>query len=226
VDVIVSDQRMPGMTGVEFLRRAKDLYPHTVRMVLSGYTELQSIIDAVNEGAIYKFLTKPWDDTLLRGHVSEAFRQKEMVDENRRLSEQVESANADLAGLNARLGHLLEQQRQHAELLQVHASHSRDLVDELPAAVLGVDPDGLIMMINRCAETLWPEAGDLIGRPAYELIPHFEARCDQGARASSELPINGRTYRVVSSRMSGQAGERGSVVMLMPADGSSHGDSA
>ena len=66
VDVIISDQRMPGMTGVEFLRRAKELYPDTIRMVLSGYTELQSIIDAVNEGAIYKFLTKPWDDERLR----------------------------------------------------------------------------------------------------------------------------------------------------------------
>src|SRR6185369_3349926 len=62
VDVIVSDQRMPQMTGVEFLRRVKTLYPDTVRIVLSGYTELQSITDAINEGAIYKFLTKPWDD--------------------------------------------------------------------------------------------------------------------------------------------------------------------
>jgi diguanylate cyclase (GGDEF)-like protein len=79
VDVIISDQRMPGMTGVEFLRRAKALYPDTVRMVLSGYTELQSIIDAVNEGAIYKFLTKPWDDERLRGHVAEAFRHKDLA---------------------------------------------------------------------------------------------------------------------------------------------------
>jgi EAL domain-containing protein (putative c-di-GMP-specific phosphodiesterase class I)/CheY-like chemotaxis protein len=70
VDVIVSDQRMPGMSGVEFLRRAKALRPDTVRMTLSGFTELQSIIDAVNEGAIYKFLTKLWDDALLRQHIA------------------------------------------------------------------------------------------------------------------------------------------------------------
>jgi len=73
-DVIVSDQRMPGMTGVELLRRAKELYPDTVRIVLSGYTELQSITDAINEGAIYKFLTKPWDDEELRLQVRDAFR--------------------------------------------------------------------------------------------------------------------------------------------------------
>ena len=93
IDVIVSDQRMPGMTGVEFLRRARHLYPSTVRIVLSGFTDLQSITDAVNEGAVCKFLTKPWDNERLRAHVAEAFQQKEMVDENRRLAREGESAN-------------------------------------------------------------------------------------------------------------------------------------
>jgi diguanylate cyclase (GGDEF)-like protein len=96
VDVILSDQRMPGMTGVEFLRRAKELYPDTVRMVLSGYTELQSITDAVNEGAIYKFLTKPWVDEQLRAHIAEAFRRKEMADENRRLTQELQRKNEEL----------------------------------------------------------------------------------------------------------------------------------
>ncbi|MFH1495300.1 MAG: response regulator, partial [Pseudomonadota bacterium] len=58
VGVIVSDQRMPEMTGVEFLHQVRELYPDTVRIVLSGYTELNSITDAINRGAIYKFLTK------------------------------------------------------------------------------------------------------------------------------------------------------------------------
>ncbi len=73
VQVILSDQRMPEMTGTEFLSRVKDLHPDTVRIVLSGYTELSSIIEAVNQGAIYKFLIKPWDDDLLRGHIRDAF---------------------------------------------------------------------------------------------------------------------------------------------------------
>jgi EAL domain-containing protein (putative c-di-GMP-specific phosphodiesterase class I)/ActR/RegA family two-component response regulator len=79
IDVIVSDQRMPGMTGVEFLRRAKQLYPNTVRMVLSGYTELSSITNAINEAEIYKFLTKPWDDEHLKEHIAEAFQYKERM---------------------------------------------------------------------------------------------------------------------------------------------------
>ena len=74
VQIILSDQRMPEMSGTEFLSRARELYPETIRIVLSGYTDLESISDAINRGAIYKFLTKPWDDDLLRENIREAFR--------------------------------------------------------------------------------------------------------------------------------------------------------
>ena len=73
VQVIVSDQRMPIMSGAEFLSRVKSLYPETMRIVLSGYTELASLTDAINRGAIYKFVTKPWDDDELREVIREAF---------------------------------------------------------------------------------------------------------------------------------------------------------
>jgi diguanylate cyclase (GGDEF)-like protein len=103
IDVIVSDQRMPGMTGVEFLRRVKTLHPDTTRLVLSGYTDLQSVTDAINEGAIYKFLTKPWDDGILRASIEEAFRHQQMVNENRRLQRKAQLAEAELAQLHRQL---------------------------------------------------------------------------------------------------------------------------
>lgn len=74
VHVVLSDQRMPEMSGTEFLRRVKDMYPRTVRMVLSGFTDLASVTDAINRGSIYKFLTKPWEDDDLRDQVRQAFR--------------------------------------------------------------------------------------------------------------------------------------------------------
>ncbi len=77
VQVIVSDQRMPEMSGTEFLTRVRDLYPQTMRMVLSGYIDLATITEAINLGAIYRFQTKPWDDEELRGHVRAAFREHE-----------------------------------------------------------------------------------------------------------------------------------------------------
>ncbi len=85
IGVIVSDQRMPMMSGAEFLGEVKRRFPDTMRIVLSGYTELNAITDAINQGAIYKFLTKPWDDDLLRSHIREAFEVFEMRSANRRL---------------------------------------------------------------------------------------------------------------------------------------------
>ena len=74
VQVIVSDQRMPDMSGTEFLGRVRDLHPDTIRMVLSGYTDVATITEAINRGAIYRFLTKPWNDEELREHIHAAFR--------------------------------------------------------------------------------------------------------------------------------------------------------
>ena len=74
VQVIVSDQRMPVMTGTEFLGRVKELYPDTVRLVLSGYSELSTLTEAINKGAIYRYLSKPWDDEKLKQEVLLAFR--------------------------------------------------------------------------------------------------------------------------------------------------------
>ncbi len=74
VGVIIIDQRMPGMSGTELLARARAMHPKTVRMVLSGYTALDSLTEAINRGEIYKFLTKPWDDAEMIHTVRDAFR--------------------------------------------------------------------------------------------------------------------------------------------------------
>lgn len=75
VQVIMSDQRMPEMNGTAFFSKVKDMYPDTIRMILSGYTDLKSVTEAINHGAIYKFITKPWDDDALRQDVEHAFKE-------------------------------------------------------------------------------------------------------------------------------------------------------
>ncbi|EXI81560.1 MAG: Cyclic di-GMP phosphodiesterase Gmr [Candidatus Accumulibacter appositus] len=87
VQVILSDQRMPQMSGTEFLARVKLLHPDTVRLVISGYTQLDSVIDAVNQGSIYKFLTKPWEEEQLREHLREAFAYYEAIIKPRSISD-------------------------------------------------------------------------------------------------------------------------------------------
>jgi CheY-like chemotaxis protein len=76
ISVIVSDFRMPGMNGAEFLGRAKELYPDTVRIMLSAHADLGSVTDAINVGAIYKFLNKPWRDEEVSKIIGEAFREQ------------------------------------------------------------------------------------------------------------------------------------------------------
>jgi response regulator RpfG family c-di-GMP phosphodiesterase len=74
VQVIVCGQRMPGMSGMQFCSRVRSLHPDTVRIVLAGYADIEAVVDAVNRGVVYRFLTKPWDDRLLKAHVRDAIR--------------------------------------------------------------------------------------------------------------------------------------------------------
>jgi EAL domain-containing protein (putative c-di-GMP-specific phosphodiesterase class I)/FixJ family two-component response regulator len=80
--VIISDQRMPHMSGTVFLTQVKKLYPNTIRIILSGYSEFDSLKSAINDGAIYKFFAKPWDDDLLRKTIQEAFAMEAQLTEN------------------------------------------------------------------------------------------------------------------------------------------------
>ncbi|HSV53642.1 MAG TPA: EAL domain-containing protein [Burkholderiaceae bacterium] len=217
VDVIVSDQRMPGMTGVEFLRRAKELYPDTVRMVLSGYTELQSITDAINEGAIYKFLTKPWDDERLRGHIQEAFHHKELADENRRLGGAVVAANQELAEVNERLQRLLDTQREQITREETSLLIAREMIENIPAPVLGFDQEGMIAFVNADAERLFSQEAGLLGRGAQEaLADDLLAVWQHGDGAYHRVSVAGQPYQAVCREMHSATRSRGKLLVLTP----------
>lgn len=217
VDVIVSDQRMPGMTGVEFLRRAKDLYPDTVRIVLSGYTELQSITDAINEGAIYKFLTKPWEDDLLRANIDEAFRQKGMADENRRLDREVRTANAELAELNHRLQAALATQNEKLSVVEDRGRNALEVLYNVPTPLIGFDTEGLIAFANQDAERLLPDIREWIGTYAEDSFPAgFREVFALASGQSLDIDLNGMSYRCSCRAIDDPGGQRGTLVAIIP----------
>ncbi len=109
VGVIVSDHRMPVMTGIEFLAKVKEHHPDITRIVLSGYSDLDTVTEAINQGNIYKFIAKPWDDTELRTTIQEAFEHFELRMENNRLTEELQTANKMLMQKNAETSSLVEQ---------------------------------------------------------------------------------------------------------------------
>ncbi|VFQ43552.1 ATPase, T2SS/T4P/T4SS family [Desulfoluna butyratoxydans] len=85
IHVIITDHRMPGITGADLLRRIKREYPNTIRIMLTGHADVGAIMGAVNEGAVYKFITKPWSDEDLRITVGLALEQYDLIRENRAL---------------------------------------------------------------------------------------------------------------------------------------------
>jgi DNA-binding NtrC family response regulator len=85
VDVVISDHLMPNMTGLEFLKIVHDRCPDSLRIMLTGHADMQTAIDAINHGEIYRFLTKPWDDTELKVTLHLAFEQLELERQNRKL---------------------------------------------------------------------------------------------------------------------------------------------
>lgn len=214
VDVIVSDQRMPGMTGVEFLRTVRQLYPDTVRIVLSGFTELQTVTDAVNAGAIYKFLTKPWDDEQLRSHVQEAFSYGAMANENRLLTLEVRTANQKLAAVNRRLETLLERQRGEIQRGEISLDIVHEALSNVPMPVLASDDLGMIVLANRAAMDLFAGHGPVLGCDVHQLFPGLPDDLPEGASLSFELGLGDRRYAADLLPMGSGSHSRGWMIAI------------
>jgi putative nucleotidyltransferase with HDIG domain len=122
VALVLSDQRMPGMSGAEFLQKARELAPDAVRMVLTGYADMSATMDAINKGGASRYLLKPWDDEMLRRTLREGVDQYRLLQENRRLNALVERQNAELSEWNGSLKSRVMQQtatiRQQNEALR------------------------------------------------------------------------------------------------------------
>jgi response regulator RpfG family c-di-GMP phosphodiesterase len=110
VGLIVSDQRMPGMNGSEFLQYCREAVPDALRILLTGYSDISATIDAINKGGAYRYISKPWNDVELVQTIRDAVRQYALLVENRRLNELVRQQNEELQEWNRNLkGRVLEQ---------------------------------------------------------------------------------------------------------------------
>jgi response regulator RpfG family c-di-GMP phosphodiesterase len=136
VAVVVSDQRMPGMGGVEFLKKAREASPDTVRMMLTGQADASEIAGAINDGGVYRYITKPWDDEELRLIIKAAVERYSLVIENRRLQEETIKQNAELLELNQTLEARVEEKTKKlrenffsfvglcGDMIELHDQHS------------------------------------------------------------------------------------------------------
>lgn len=212
VGVILSDQRMPGMTGSEFLERAKALNPASVRMMLSGYTDLQSVTDAINRGAIYRFLTKPWDDEQLRENIRQAFEYYERG----AAADTVRSFPGPVAEQVAAVAQGVAAQAAAAP----PAANAEQMLEHLPVGVLGVAEDGTVVFANAMAAALLDAARErLPGRSAVTVLPpQLQDICagleigQMLERRRLRLDGGGRVLSVRAARM----GASGCILVLIP----------
>ncbi len=103
VDIVISDMRMPEMDGAQFLERVRAKWPETIRLLLTGYADIQSILDAINRGEIYRYVTKPWNDNDILLIVRHALERKELEREKQRLEAFTREQNEQLRELNTGL---------------------------------------------------------------------------------------------------------------------------
>lgn len=96
IDVILTDQRMPEMTGIEFLVEAQKFNPDPMRILITGYADINAVIDAINKGQVYRYLSKPWQEAELKATIESAYEVLELRRQNKELMLQLERANEQL----------------------------------------------------------------------------------------------------------------------------------
>ena len=122
--VVVSDQKMPGMQGTDLLEKIRDIAPDCVRIILTGYADIQSAIEAINKGAVYRFISKPWNDDELKLALRQALMQFLMVQENHELGELIKKQNMELRELNQNLEKKVEERTRAVLLLNQRLENS------------------------------------------------------------------------------------------------------
>ena len=169
IQLVVSDYRMPGMNGVDFLKEVCELRPDTVRIVLSGYADTAAIVEAINEGQIYKFIPKPWNDDELKVTISKALEHYFTNQKNIQLTKELEVKNMELQEINNNLEKLVEERTADLVIQNKILTASQNILDSLPVGVVGIDPGGLVVQCNkRGVEFFSEEKGNIIGMDRME----------------------------------------------------------
>jgi two-component system NtrC family sensor kinase len=204
--LVVSDFRMPGMNGVEFLAEVCRRWPETERIILSGYADTGAIVSAINEGQIYKFIAKPWNDDDLCRVVREALDRNELREKNRRLMRELADANRELEVINTNLHALVNERVREVMLQSQLLSSIQNILDALPLGFIGSDGNGMIVQCNvLAARMLALSRKELIGADAKNVLPAELAGVyddlNEASRVEQRVTLAGGPVRVIGSRI-------------------------
>lgn len=193
--VVISDYRMPATNGVDFLKEVNQRWPDTVRVILSGYADAGAIVDAINEGQIYKFIPKPWNDTELRGTIKNGLERYFLLQRNRELLDK-------LAAANLALEEKVLQRTEQLELRNHALEFSQSLLGNLPVGVVGIDASGMVAYCNDLGVTwLKPVCDDIfgadIGQSCSVEFGQLVAEVRNKKNCSTEFVLAGKPCRIL-----------------------------
>jgi response regulator RpfG family c-di-GMP phosphodiesterase len=224
VHLVVTDQRMPGMSGTEFLAIVKENYPEIIRIVLSGYTEVDAITESINKGHIYKFMLKPWNDQNIKLEIKQALEQFDLMQVNKTLHEKLIEKNAELEKINENLEMLVKERTKDFEIQNQALELSRAILEDLPIPVLGISSEMMIVLINRKVEALLLDNNkhieigkkltDFFSRDVEEKIARVLTA--DTCKKLSKYRISDATYDLYFIPISGRFRGKGVVMTLSP----------
>ncbi len=151
INLVISDHKMPHKNGVQFLKEVKERYPNTIRMILSGFADVAAIVESINEGNVYKFLAKPWNDQDLLTTVIRALEHFELQSLNNKLVENLQYSNNELLKLTESLEETVAKRTADLEIKNKALKISQYILNLLPVGVFGVDSDGIVVYVNELA---------------------------------------------------------------------------
>jgi putative nucleotidyltransferase with HDIG domain len=137
IQVVVSDQRMPEMSGADFLSRLRERYPDTIRMMLTGHTEMDTAVEAINRGEIFRLITKPWNEDVLKAALRQALDHCEMKQEIKRLNQVSREQNFKLQDMNRNLEAKVRERTQ--QLGQKNRALRKGYIETIRALAEAVD---------------------------------------------------------------------------------------
>jgi len=221
VHLVISDQRMPRMDGTQFLAKVKEGYPDAIRIILTGYTDVDSITESINKGHVYKFLLKPWNDQSLKLEIKQALEQYDLIQTNKTLHEKVLEQNEELKTMNENLEALVSERTKQLEIQNRTLEFSRAILQDLPLPIIGVSSDGMIAVINQEAQAQ-PFNGHAI-EVGGEFAEYFPTDVQQNVAVAletnktqslEEYRLSDGVYNIDVSPLSGRFCGRGVIMTL------------
>ncbi|MEA2031457.1 MAG: response regulator [candidate division Zixibacteria bacterium] len=154
VQLIISDYRMPGMSGIEFLAQARKIQKTAIRMILSGFADVSTVVEAINDGHVYKFIGKPWNDQDLLTTILRAFEQYELQRENKYLNEELLKRNILLQKTAQSLEEKVIERTRDLEIRNIALKTAHNILEWLPVGVIGIDNEETIVYANKLSAGL------------------------------------------------------------------------